>query len=122
MNKKFKNLAIASINRSHLYKLSQILNKYNNLDKFYAGFPSFKNIDAFSKNTILKEHHHWQSLFKLRKYIFLENKNLISNYLASKSSNNFDLWLCKEIEKDSIEILISEGFYSSKSGIKLRKK
>ena len=42
MNKKFKNLAIASINRSHLYKLSQILNKYNNLDKFYAGSLALK--------------------------------------------------------------------------------
>ncbi len=116
-----KNIALASINRSHLFMLAQEMDKHNKLKKFYIGYPNLLRKTSFQKNKIVKVHHIYQSLFKLRKFLFLEDKNNISEILAWKVAKNFDYWLTKELKKDSVRILISESTYSNNAGKYIKK-
>lgn len=110
------NIALASMNRSHLFMLAQEMDKHNKLKKFYIGYPNLFRKTLFKSNNNIKVNHIYQSLFKLRKFLFLEDKNNISEIIAWKVAKNFDFWLTKELKKDNIKILISESTYSKNAG------
>ena len=84
------NIALASMNRSHLFMLAQEMDKHNKLKKFYIGYPNLFRQTLFKSNNNIKVNHIYQSLFKLRKFLFLEDKNNISEIIAWKVAKNFD--------------------------------
>ena len=107
-------ISILSMSRAHLSRLAISLQHKDLLTAYLY-------THLFSSSLHLKPHLKYphtllHSLIKLRKFVFLENKNVFSETLLYYAAREFDRWSSRVLQNTTTKYLIAESTYSLASG------